>query len=176
MGAAKNVFSGIISALINLATYVLIPWIGLTAVKTFTTGGSFEIDYARFHIDEILFYIIAMGIIQVGIGFAKGSSPKYSKRRAVFSLFNIIGAASYSYIIKYSGLSRIPIVLGSLGELTVNLDAFVFFVFGIVVLNSILAIFDLIIAIKDQQKEVVYSLDKERKAELVAVENLGVKV
>jgi hypothetical protein len=174
MGAAKNIFSGIVSAVITLAMYVLIPWISLSVVKSISLAG-ITIDYARFNVDSILFYIIAMGIIQTGIAFAKGSSPKYSKRRAVFTLFNFIGAASYSYIIKFSGLSRIPIMLSDLGFVTVNLDMFVFFVFGIVVVNSLLALFDLIIAIKDQHSQKVYSLDKERKAEMVAAENLGVK-
>ncbi|MBN2152756.1 MAG: hypothetical protein JW839_14995 [Candidatus Lokiarchaeota archaeon] len=176
MGATKNIFSGIIQAIISLASYVVIPWIGLTVVKTLALPFGVTIELFRQRVDDILFYIIAMGIIQTGIAFAKGSSPKYSKRRAIFSLFNLLGAASYSYIIKFSGLSQIPITLTNVGEITISLDAFVFFVFGIVVLNSLLAIFDLAIAIKDQRKGMVYSLDKERKAELVAAENLGVKV
>ncbi len=176
MGAAKNIFSGIISAAIAITSYVIIPWLGLTAVKTLTLGEGIEIDYFRSHVDDILFYIIAMGIIQCGIAFAKGSSPKYSKRKAIFSLFNLLGAAAYSYIIKFSGLSRIPITLVGYGEIAVNLDAFVFFVFGIVVVNSLLAIFDLVVAIKDQRKKIVYSLDKVRKEEMIAAENLGVKV
>ncbi|MEX2681043.1 MAG: hypothetical protein Q6373_005550, partial [Candidatus Sigynarchaeota archaeon] len=156
---------------------VIIPWIGLTVAKSLTIPieSGFTIDLFRQKIDDILFYIIAMGIIQVGIAFAKGSSPKYSKRRAIFSLFNFLGAASYSYIIKFSGLSRIPITVTNIGEITVSLDAFVYFVFGIVVLNSLLAIFDLIIAIKDQRNKMVYSLDEVRKQEMIAAENLGVK-
>ncbi len=176
MGAAKNIFSGMLSAIISLVSYVLLPWIGLSVAKTIALPGYVEINYFRSQIDDILFYIIAMGIIQTGIAFAKGSSPKYSKRKAIFSLFNLLGAAAYSYIIKFTGLSRIPIVITGLGEIRVSLDAFVFFVFGIVVLNATLAIFDLIIAIKDQQKGMVYSLDEERKAEQIAAENLGVKV
>jgi hypothetical protein len=148
----------------------------LSVAKTIEIPYPTDITYFRSQIDDILFYIIAMGIIMVGIAFAKGSSPKYSKRRAIFSLINLFGAAAYSYIIKFTGLSRIPIVITGLGEITVSLDAFVFFVFGIVVLNSLLAIFDLIIAIKDQHTEKVYSLDKVRKAEMIAAENLGVKV
>ncbi len=176
MGAAKNIFSGMLSAIISLASYVILPWIGLSVAKTIAIPYPADITYFRSQIDDVLFYIIAMGIIQVGIAFAKGSSPKYSKRRAIFSLLNLFGAAAYSYIIKFTGLSRIPIVITGLGEITVSLDAFVFFVFGIVVLNSLLAIFDLIIAIKDQRKEVVYSLDQVRKEEMVAAENMGVKV
>ena len=178
MGAAKNIFSGIISAAIALASYVIIPWIGLTVAKSLTIPieSGFTIDLFREKIDDILFYIIAMGIIQVGIAFAKGSSPKYSKRKAILSLFNLLGAASYSYIIKFSGLSQIPITITNIGEVIISLDAFVFFVFGIVVLNSLLAIFDLAIAIKDQRKKMVYSLDKVREEERIAAENLGVKV
>jgi hypothetical protein len=175
MGAAKNIFSGIISAIISLASYVLIPWIGLTVAKTLTLPMGVTIELFREKIDNILFYIIALGIVNVGIAFAKGSSPKYSKRKAIFALLNLLGAATYSYIIKFSGLSQIPITLTNLGEITISLDAFVYFVFGIVVLNSLLAIFDLVVAIKDQKKEMVYSLDKERKSEIVAAENMGVK-
>jgi hypothetical protein len=175
MGGVKNLFSGLISAIISLATYVLLPWIGLSVAKTIEIPYPADITYFRSQIDDILFYIVAMGIIQTGLAFSKGSSPKYSKRKAIFSLFNFIGAASYSYLIKYTGLSRIPIVIINLGEIVVSLDAFVFFVFGIVVLNSLLALFDLAIAIKDQHDGKVYSLDKEHKAELVAAENMGVK-
>nr|MDO8112974.1 hypothetical protein [Candidatus Sigynarchaeota archaeon] len=173
MGAAKNMFRGIISAAIAVVMYVAIPWIGLNVVKTLDLGAYGSIDYARFNINNILFFIQSLGIIQAGIAFAKGSSPKYSKRRAVFSLLSFGGAGAYSYIIKYSGLSQVPIILTGIGEITVTFDALVFMVFGIVVLNSVLALFDLFITIKDQKNKVVYSLDKEKKEREMELERSG---
>jgi hypothetical protein len=172
MGAAKNIFGGFTSALIALVSYVIIPWIGLSVVKGITLPAGITIDYFRAQVDDIIFYIQALGIIQAGIAFAKGSSPKYSKRKAIFSLFNYLGAASYSYIIKFSGLSQIPIILAGVGELSVSLDSFVYMMFGIVVVNSLLALFDLVLAIKDQYTKKVYSLDKELHEAQLAAENL----
>ncbi|NMC07380.1 MAG: hypothetical protein GYA24_19350 [Candidatus Lokiarchaeota archaeon] len=176
MGAAKNIFSGMIQSIVALATFIVVPWLGLTAVKTLDLGASISIQYFRDGIDDILFYIISIGLVMCALAFAKGSSPKYSKRKPVFSLLYLFGAACYSYIIKYTGLSRVPITLVGYGDIVVNLDAFVYFVFGIVVINSILTILDLIIVIADQRREDVYSLDEERKATMIAAEQLGVKV
>ena len=175
MGAGKNVLWGIIWAGIAVATYVLLPLITLDQVKTILASGIGSFDYTRFHIDDIKFFILSLGIIQVAFQFAKGSSPKYSKRKASFSLLTFGGSGAYLYIIKYSGLSQIPIILSinsvEIGILTVTFTVFVYMVSGIIVLNGVLAIFDLFIAIYEQKENVVYSLDKERKESKLAEES-----
>nr|MDO8116496.1 hypothetical protein [Candidatus Sigynarchaeota archaeon] len=167
MGAAKNVFSGIIHGAIAAITYIVMPYIGLSVVKSLDLSGlGVNIDYARLNIDMIIFYIEAIGIILVGLGFAKGSSPKYSKRRSIFALAQILTSGTYAYIIKFSGLSQIPIVLMGFGSIIVTFDTFVFMIFGIVVLNSMLMTFDIIIAFLDQRQAKVISKDKKAKKEV----------
>ncbi len=168
MGTAKNLFTGILHAAIAAISYIVMPYLGLSVMKSLDLSGlGVNIDYARLNIDMIIFYIEAIGIILVGLGFAKGSSPKHSKRRAIFSLGQILTSGTYAYIIKYSGLSQIPIVLLGFGSITVTFDTFVFMIFGIVVLNASLALFDIIIAFLDQRRSKVYSLDKAAKKQEV---------
>lgn len=170
MGATKNIFGGIIWAAISLVTFVIIPLIGLNAVKTVDLGSMGSINYGRFDIDGIIFYVQSIGLIQAGLAFGKGSSPKGSKRKALFSLAHIVGGGAYAYIIKFSGLSTVPIILAGLGEVIISFDAFVMMLFGVVVMNASLSLFDLIVAIKDQHTGAVINADIEFKAALARVE------
>lgn len=162
MGAAKNILMGVLYAAIALISFVILPWTGLSVVKNLELN-DVTINYARFNIDRILFFIQSLGIVQVGIAFGRGSSPKYSKRRALFSLAQVIGSGVYVYIIRFSGLSQIPITLENIGEITIIFDNMMYMAFGIILINGLLSIFDLIISIKDQKDGTVYSLDKEFK-------------
>lgn len=167
MGAAKNIFWGLMWAMFSTALYVLIPYFTLTTVSKIFLAGYGGLDYQRLNIDNVLFFILSLGIINAGLAFAKGSSPKYSKRKACFSLLSFGGSGAYMYIIKFSGLSQIPITL-TVGTLTVTFTTLVYMIAGIVVLNSFLALLDVIIAIYEQYDHTVYSLDKERKEGEVA--------
>jgi hypothetical protein len=163
MGKAKNIFWGLMWMLFSIAMYVVIPILTLNAAKTFMLSDIATLDAYRLNIDDVIFFIQSLGIVQAGLAFAKGSSPNYSKRKAMFSFLSFWGSGAYLYIIKFSGLSQIPITLTGLGSLTVTFTDFVYMVAGIVVLNAVLAIIDIIIAIMDQRYKTVYSLDKERK-------------
>ena len=161
MGAGKNFAWGLIWAAVSTGLYVILPYFTLNAVSQISSGLG-QLDYTRLNIADVLFFILSIGIINAGLAFAKGSSPKYSKRKACFSLLAFGGSGAYLYIIKYSGLSQIPITVISYGTLTVTFTVFVYMVSGIVVINAILAVLDIFIAIVEQREHIVYSLDKER--------------
>jgi len=172
MGAAKNIWWGLIWAMFSVILYVVIPYFTLSSVSTILLSGYGALDYHRLNIDDVLFFILSIGIINAGLAFAKGSSPKFSKRKACFSLLSFGGSGAYMYIIKFSGLSQIPIVL-TIGTLTVTFTAFVYMIAGIVVLNSFLAVLDVIIAVTEQHDKIVYSLDEEKKREELGIEANG---
>jgi len=77
MAATKNIIMGIIHAAIAIITYIILPWTGVTLMKDINIPGMGTIEYGResFNIDSILNYIQALGILQAGFAFAKGSIP-----------------------------------------------------------------------------------------------------
>ncbi|HME54904.1 MAG TPA: hypothetical protein VKM55_22050 [Candidatus Lokiarchaeia archaeon] len=149
--------------LFSTGFYVILPYFTLRAANQIFLSTWGELDYQRLNIDDVLFFILSLGIINAGLAFAKGSSPKYSKRKACFSLLAFGGSGAYLYIIKFSGLSQIPIILNNLGTLTVTFTLFVYMVSGIVVMNAFLAFLDIFIAVYEQHDKTVYSCDEERK-------------
>ncbi|MHA1792125.1 MAG: hypothetical protein ACTSVI_05730 [Promethearchaeota archaeon] len=169
MGVGKNLLMGIIYASIAAVIYIILPWTGIQAVKNLDLGG-ITINYFRegSYLNKILFYIEALGIVQVGLGFAKGTSPGNSKRKAIFSIAQIFGSGIYMYIIKFSGLSRIPISIENFGEITVTFDALMYMGFGIVLMNMLLSIFDLIIVIYRQKTGFYIDKDKLVKQERIS--------
>lgn len=165
MGAAKNFIWGLIWAAFTVGFYVLLPYFTLNAVSNIVVGHYGGFDYHRINLDNVLFFILSIGIINAGLAFGKGSSPKYSKRKACFSLLSFWGSGTYLYVIKFSGLSQLPIIVIGVGTLVVTFSVFVYMVAGIVVANAILAILDIFIAITEQHDGTVYSLDKARREE-----------
>ena len=105
MGKAKNVFMGIIWTAFAVATFIIMPYIGLTVIKSLDLSSlGVSIDYLREASDKIMFYVISFGIVQAGLAFAKGSSPSNTKRKALFSFLYVLGGGLYTYVIKFSGL------------------------------------------------------------------------
>ncbi|MHA1683589.1 MAG: hypothetical protein ACTSUE_21805 [Promethearchaeota archaeon] len=173
MSGSKNFFKGLLFAIIAAMTYVVLPYTGLTVVKNLDTD-LVPINYARFDLNRIIFFIQAIGIIQIALAFAKGSSPKYSKRKALFALAQIIGSGTYIYIIKFSGLSQVPIVLEDIGEIIISFDNMMYLTFGVILVNGILALFDIVTTIKDQRDGVVYDKDKEWKETMKRAKESGI--
>lgn len=155
---------GIIYAVIALISYLLLPWTALEVVDSIdlpALGVSVDYTKAGLDVERMKFFIWGLGLIQMGLGFAKGSSPKRSKRRACFNLLQVLGGGVYMYVIRYTGISKVPIELIGFGMIVVDFSTFMYLLFGIVCMNVLLNIFDVIIAIKDQKSGAVYSLDKE---------------
>ncbi|MHA1716675.1 MAG: hypothetical protein ACTSXP_13615, partial [Promethearchaeota archaeon] len=111
MGVAKNLGFGILYSLIAATSYIILPYIGIQTIKNLDIEGVGRINYGRERVDTIIFYMVFVGLILVALGFAKGSSPKYSKRRAVFNLLYLLGGGLYTFIVRFAGLSNVPIVL-----------------------------------------------------------------
>jgi hypothetical protein len=139
--------------------YIVLPWIALYEIRAFSlTGphGTIQVDFQHvssgaLNFSTITFYIEAIGIIMTSLYFAKGSSPKHSTRRAIASLLIVLGSGAYIYIIRYAGISKLPIELGTFGTMTVDITEFMDFLFGIIMLNSILAIIDIFLVIYDHR-------------------------
>jgi hypothetical protein len=169
MGKVKNIFNGIFWAMIGAVMYIVLPYTALYEIRAFSINGiqvDFQhIDAGGLNFSTITFYIEAIGLIMVSFYFAKGTSPSHSTRRAVFSLLIVLGSGAYIYIIRYSGISKLPIELGTFGTMTVDITEFMDMMFGVIMLNSLLSIIDIGLVIYDHRVKNLACVDTEKKEE-----------
>ena len=145
----KNLLRGFGAALVNVVTKILIPWYIFRSILQETTASIIDLGYTEAKVDIILFWIVAMGSITASLSFTKAASPKYSTRKAAFAIVLIIANAFYLYVYRFSGAIDIAVTL-DLGIATstfyLSFENMIYISMGVVILNLIVGIYDLIIS------------------------------
>jgi len=147
MGATKNMIRGTIYTSVYAVTTIIIPFLLFNWVRNLQIPLVGEITLTQENYENIIFWILAFGLIISGCAFFSYSSPKQSIRRAVFALIQVIVNCLYLWSYKFSGATEILFnftISGYTGFLSLNLQTMVLVYMGVYFLTIILKIYDLI--------------------------------
>ena len=147
MGATKNMIRGTIYTSVYVVTTIIIPFLLFNWVRNLQIPLVGEITLTQENYENIIFWILAFGLIISGCAFFSYSSPKQSIRRAVFALIQVIVNCLYLWSYKFSGATEILFnftISGYTGFLSLSLQTMVLVYMGVYFLTIILKIYDLI--------------------------------
>ncbi|MHA1727577.1 MAG: hypothetical protein ACTSWY_02460 [Promethearchaeota archaeon] len=171
MGAVKNIIKGSIMALITLVITILIPLLTFNYLRELPQVLGMTITLVDELWYSVAFWIIAAGIINVAFSFAKGSSPKRSKRKALFGMGKIFASCFYIYSYKFSGAaSEMYFLIEGKGIIYFDLQNMLLLWMGLIFLKIIVEIYDFFDAIfytikvrsKLQDKKEFESMEDEK--------------
>jgi len=147
MGATKNMIRGTIYTSVYAVTTIIIPFLLFNWVRNLQIPLVGEITLTQENYENIIFWILAFGLIISGCAFFSYSSPKQSIRRAVFALIQVIVNCLYLWSYKFSGATEILFnftISGYTGFLSLSLQTMVLVYMGVYFLTIVLKIYDLI--------------------------------
>ncbi len=146
MGATKNMIRGTIYTSVYVVTTIIVPFLLFNWVRNLQIPLVGEITLTQEDYENIIFWIVAFGLIISGCAFFSYSSPKQSIRRAVFALIQVIVNCLYLWSYKFSGATEILFnfnISGHSGFLSLNLQTMVLVYMGVYFLTIVLKIYDL---------------------------------
>ncbi|MBD3352292.1 MAG: hypothetical protein GF364_12465 [Candidatus Lokiarchaeota archaeon] len=153
--SGKLIFKGIFLALLKAVTCMLIPYLSFKYISELEVMG-IPIGLTNEQFDLIMYWITALGLVQIAVSFGKGSSPKRSPRKAIFFIMQIGVYCLYLWCYKFSGAASLTLSF-EYGSVTYDLATMLQLWMGIVVLKILIAIYDLIDGI-------IYTRKKKREA------------
>lgn len=165
MGAGKNISKGVIRGLITLVLSIIVPLLLFKQIKDIPDIMGLEISLENTEYMRILFWITAIGMISVSFSFAKNSSPKRSKRRALFGIGGVLANCFYIYQYKFSGASTFTMQISDLGTISLDLGVILNFWMGLIFLKIIIEIYDLFDAIFYKKKKKAEILEQSIPAD-----------
>ena len=146
MGSVKNMIRGIILTSIYVVFAIVIPLVTFTLLFDLVVKG-LPLDFEQQDYNNIVFWIIAFGLIISGCAFFKYSSPKQSIRRGVFGLIQVLLNCLYLWSYKFSGATEIIFNLdmgGMSGFVGLNIQVMVLVYMGVYFLTIVLRVYDII--------------------------------
>lgn len=149
--AIKNMVRGAIFAGIYIVITIIIPYLTFSWLMNLEIE-DIELDLYKDQYAQILFYILAFGLLISATAFFAYSSPSQSIRRGVFSLIQIILNCFYLWSYKFSGALEIELNIVDLGIVEINLQQMILTYMGIYFLTVILKAYDLIDFIVNRDK------------------------
>lgn len=107
--------------------------------------------YTEEKVSLIIYWITAFGLITTALAVFIASSPKNSVRHAIGSLLMLFANGFYLYVYKFSGavdFQNISIELGPdiSATFSLNLDQMIYLNMGVIGLNILIALWDLLVA------------------------------
>ena len=146
MGATNNMIRGTIFASIYVVTTILIPILLFDWVRNLDIPSLGSITLTQENYENIIFWLVAFGLIISGCAFFSYSSPKQSIRRGVLALIQVIVNCLYIWSYKFSGATDIIFnfdYYGNLGFIVLNLQTMVLVYMGVYFLTIVLKIYDI---------------------------------
>ncbi len=149
MGAVKNGMRGTIFTIIYIITTVIIPFITFALIMNLGNFGpqGISIGMDRATYQQIIFWILAFGLLISGTAFFAYSSPSQSIRRGIFALIQVILNCLYIWSYKFSGALELEFTLNvgaNDGLVAINLEQLIMICLGLYFLTIILKTYDLI--------------------------------
>jgi hypothetical protein len=147
----KNMIRGVIFATIYIITTIVIPFLTFSWVMSLEIEGV-DLELYQDRYNQIIFFVLAFGLLISGTAFFAYSSPSQSIRRGVFSLIQIILNCFYLWSYKFSGALELELVLVDMGVVTIDLAQMILTYMGIYFLVVILKTYDLVDFIVNRNK------------------------
>jgi len=141
MGAVKNMLKGFIFTGIYAVFTVVIPLVFFTLI--FSIEG-LPLEWEQQDQNNIMFWLVAFGLLVSGLAFFKYSSPKQSIRKAVFALIQVIVNCLYIWSYRFSGAAEVTFVILDFGFFTLDLSQMLLIYMGVYFLTIILRVYDII--------------------------------
>lgn len=147
MGATKNMIKGIIVTGVYVTTTIVIPFLLFRWVKNLDIpqlGGDILLTQEEY--ENIIFWVMAFGLLISGCAFFTYSSPKQSIRRGIFALIQVLLNCLYLWSYKFSGATEIMFNIDMpeyTGFLSLDIEQMVLIYMGIYFLTIILKIYDI---------------------------------
>ncbi|MFO7795341.1 MAG: hypothetical protein ACQERB_10685 [Promethearchaeati archaeon] len=144
MGAAKNMVKGFLFMIGYVGFTIIVPFITFSWIRTLEISG-IELGLTQQGYENIIFWVVAFGLLISGCSFFTYSAPKQSIRKGVFALIQIILNCMYLWSYKFSGATAVEfeIILYD-GFVTINLEQMVLIYMGIYFLTIAIKIYDLV--------------------------------
>ncbi len=164
-GRGANLFWGSMHFLYIFLFSVLLPYWTLTALNNIVIA-DFTITFGQENFFEMTVWLLRAGLIMAAFAFFKGSSPKYSRRRAIGALLETFADIFYIFMYKFSGTSNIHLVGPNL-FINLDMDQLLALYMGMIFLYVLYNIWDLIDthfwARERAEKEIKKKMEKKWK-------------
>lgn len=142
MGSVKNMIRGFIFTAVYVVITIVIPLVTFSLMFNLVIQG-LPMDFEQQDFQNIIFWVVAFGLVISGCAFFTYSSPKKSIRRATFALIQVIVNCLYIWSYKFSGATDISFVIIGFGNLTLNIQQMILVYMGIYFLTIILKVYDI---------------------------------
>jgi hypothetical protein len=143
MGSVKNMIRGIIFTAVYVVIAIVIPLATFTLLYDLALQG-LPLALEQQDYNNIVFWVLAFGLIISGCAFFKYSSPKQSIRKGVFALIQVLLNCLYLWSYKFSGATEITFVIVDFGILSLNVQQMVLMYMGIYLLTIIIKVYDIV--------------------------------
>ncbi|MHA2005675.1 MAG: hypothetical protein ACXABO_02545 [Promethearchaeota archaeon] len=143
MGAVGNMVRGFIFSAIYVVTTIVVPLVTFTLLFNLVVQG-LPLDFEQQDYQNIVFWVIAFGLIISGCAFFTFSSPKQSIRRGVFALIQVLVNCLYLWSYKFSGATEITFNIIGFGSMSLDVQQMILMYMGLYFLTIILKIYDII--------------------------------
>jgi len=158
MGAGKNIFRGTMFTAIYIMLTMVIPFLTFTWISNLgeAAGTGIAIGMTQSKYQQIVFWILAFGMLISGTAFFAYSSPAQSIRRGFFALIQVLLNCLYLWSYKFSGALELEFQLldgaSIIGAVFLNLQQMILIYLGIYFLTIILKTYDLLDFIVNREK------------------------
>ncbi|MHA2182540.1 MAG: hypothetical protein ACXAAH_14055, partial [Promethearchaeota archaeon] len=102
MGSVKNMIKGFVFTAVYVVITIVIPLITFNLIYDFVVQG-FPLNFEQQDLQNITFWVVALGLVISGCAFFKYSSPKQSIRKAIFAFIQLLINCLYIWSYKFSG-------------------------------------------------------------------------
>jgi len=143
MGSVKNMVRGTIFTAIYVVITIVIPLATFTLLFNFVIQG-LPLDFEQQDYNNIVFWIVAFGLMISGFAFFTFSSPKQSIRRAIFALIQVLINCLYLWSYKFSGAAVLSFIIVDFGVMTLNVQQMILMYMGLYFLTIVLKVYDII--------------------------------
>ena len=143
MGSVKNMVRGFVFTAVYVVFTIVIPLVTFSLIFDLVVQG-FPLDFEQQDFQNIMFWVVAFGLVISGCAFFTYSSPKQSIRRAIFALIQVLINSLYIWSYKFSGATDISFVIIGFGSFTLDVQQMIMMYMGIYFLTIVLKVYDII--------------------------------
>jgi len=142
MGSVKNMVRGTIFSAVYVVTTIVIPLATFTLLFNLVVE-ELPLDFEQQDYNNIVFWIVAFGLMISGCAFFTFSSPKQSIRRAILAVIQVLINCLYLWSYKFSGAAVLTFIIVDFGVMTLNVQQMILIYMGLYFLTIVLKVYDI---------------------------------
>ncbi|KKK63873.1 hypothetical protein LCGC14_2989900 [marine sediment metagenome] len=142
MGSVKNMVRGTIFTVIYVVFTIIVPLVTFTLLFNFVVQG-LPLEFEQQDYNNIIFWVVAFGLMISGCAFFKYSSPKQSIRRGIIGLIQVLVNCLYLWSYKFSGAAQWTFVIIDFGILFLDVEQMLLMYMGLYSLTIVLKVYDI---------------------------------